>query len=200
MNKIGVKILYLISFLALTGSTLAASTTIDEATMEYTVNILGMQAQITEQLYQGLVLFSTVFSTGMLIVLINLYNAANKDTTITQGSLDAKQNQTLSNDICIMNAHIQSIEENGALTRPKKDELILPLKVNVNKSTELAATSVDMSVAPIQTQIDHQKGFFKNLETILLEAQRVGDLTNVKKLRDTISTATKNLASLQKKL
>jgi hypothetical protein len=200
MNKAMLKFLYFLVVIVFASSILVSMIALDEETGIYYFQFLDFSQEVSERLYNTILFIATAFTSGTLLVLINLYNATNKDRAISEGSLDAKQNQTLANEISTMNALDYLLETSNLGTQEAKDELREDLTKNIALSNELASTTIDISYAPLEAQFMNKTNFLNTLQTLLVEAQKKGDLAVVNNLKSIITNVTKEIQKISAKM
>lgn len=200
MSKVGSKLLYLLVALSFVSTAIVSSSVISEDGTQAFVSIVNYSQPISLKLYDTLGWISTAFTSGTLLVLINLLRLTNKDNAITQGTLDAKQNQTLTNDIVIMNAVSYLLENENIGNKVVNQNIRLELEDAMFKSKSLSQTMVDITAAPIATRIEMKQKYIETMRQQLEIALTTGDFPMKEQLMGVIKMAETEVATLMKKL
>lgn len=198
MGKIGANLLYLVIFTAFVSSAIVGMSIVDENSGLILLTFAEQSVEISERLYNMLSVISKVFTTSVILVLVQLYNASKKNTAITQGTLDAKQNQSLSNDVLIMSSMKFQLENNPLGDQVKSKLIQDELDGAIEKSISLSQTRIDISAAPTSTQIDLKQKFIDGMEVALKNAIDSGDLNLKAKIEGMIEDVKKEIALLLK--
>lgn len=199
MGKIGARILYLLIAVSFISSAFLSSSYItDDGTQAFMV-FFETEFEVKTELYNAMAWVSTVFTSSILIIFINMYRLAKKDTAITQGTLDAKQNQSLSNDIVVMNSFKWMLDTVLMVGDQSKKELIKSdLDSCIVSSTKLSQTRIDISAAPISAQIEMKESFIKSMEIQLQNAIDGGDFNLKAQIESLINIARTEIEKLLK--
>jgi|LGOV01.1.fsa_nt_gb hypothetical protein len=198
MSKIVKRLLYLILGVALISNMIATNTVLNEETNILILTIMEVAFDIPENIFSLANLINNFLTYGVLLVIINVINVTNKNTEITQGTLDNKQNQTLKGLVLLADSAVDNYEYNGILTEEFKQPKIDSLKKYISLTTKLSNTVIDFKSVDVETKIQNQQNFISMLTTSLEDAEKYNDPYQIKQLLELLSKAQKVLAELTK--
>ena len=90
MSKTIKSLLFIVIGVAFASSFVANNATLDGETLNYVVNAMDSSFPVPTNLYNISVALASILNYTALLVIINVINATNKNTEITQGTLDNK--------------------------------------------------------------------------------------------------------------
>jgi hypothetical protein len=198
MNKIVKRLLYLVLGVALVSNIIASNSILDEETNILILTIMEAQFEIPQRLFDLVNLIDGGLTYGALLVIINVINATNKNTEITQGTLDNKQNSALKGIILLADSAVDNYEFNGILTEEFKQPKIDSLKKYIVMATKLSNTVIDFKTVDIETKIENQTNFISMLNASLEDAEKYNDPFQIKQLLALLSKAQNVLSELTK--
>jgi hypothetical protein len=198
MNKIIKRLLYLILFVALASNMIATNSVLDPDTNILILTIMEMQLEIPPRLFDLANLIDSALTYGALLVIINVINATNKNTEITQGTLDGKQNLALKGLVLLNESAIDNYEYNTLLTEEFIRPKIETRKNYISMATKLSNTSIDFKTVDIETKIENQTNFIAILTASLEDAKKINDVFQIKSINLLIAKAQNVLAEYTK--
>lgn len=200
MSGIVKKMLYIVLIVAFTASFISTNATLIPETNLYIFSLFGIEFEITTELFDTVNLVSSTLTFSALLVIINVINMSNKNTEITQGTLDNKQNLTLSNQAWIMEGLQFIVRSNNIGDVTKKEEIINAYTNRIPLTIKLSNTSIDFKTVDLETKIFNIKNTIEGLELSIAEAKLINDTATMKILGIALAKATATLAGLTKNI
>ena len=200
MSSIIKKILYIVLIVAFTASFISTNATIIPETELYMFSLFGIEFEITTELFDTVNLIASTLTFSALLVVINVINMTNKNTEITQGTLDQKQNLTLSNQAWIMEGLKLLLQANNIADVEARDSLVETYKSRIPLTIQLSNTSIDFSTVDLETKIINIENTISVLKLNIAEAKNINDTFTIKILTIALTKATATLAALTKNI
>ena len=198
MSSIVKRLLYLVLIIAFGSSFIANNAIFISETSTYLVSLAGMDFEITQQLFETATLISSTLNYAALLVIINVINVTNKNTEITQGTLDGKQNTTLSNQAWIMRGLIFVLETNNIGDTNERDQIVAEYEKRIPLTTNLSNTFIDFTTVDTETKIFNLRNTIQSLTLAIEDAKKINDIQTEKILSTSLTKALNNLSALTK--
>lgn len=192
-------LLYTVLAIAFVSNYVSTNATLDSLdTSQYIVYINEFPLYITEELFNMSVAFASILNYAALMVIINVINVTNKNTEVTQGTLDNKQNVTLTNQAVIMETQKVILGGLFVLDEEVTGEKVAELNQRIPLTTKLANTHIDFKSVDIQNKIQYQESIIEQLKVAIDSTFKAGDLKQQKVLENSLAIAQKTLSTLTK--
>jgi|LGVE01.1.fsa_nt_gb hypothetical protein len=200
MSGIVKKMLYIVLIIAFTASFISTNATLIPETELYIFSLFGAEFEITTELFDTVNLISSTLTFSALLVIINVINMSNKNTEITQGTLDAKQNMALSNQAWIMEGLQFMVKTNNIGDIETKTKLDEAYTKRIPLTIKLSNTSIDFKTVDLETKIFNINNTIEGLNLSIAEAKLINDSNTIKILTKALVIATSTLAVYTKNI
>lgn len=198
MNKIVKRLMYLVLGIAFAANLVATNSVLDIETNILILTIMEKTFEMPPRIFDLANLINGTLSYAALLVIINVINATNKNTEITQGTLDNKQNLALKGLVLLADSAKDNYEYNSLIHLNTKQPKMDALQNYIEMATKLSNTVIDFKTVDIETKIENQMNFIAMLESSLKDAEKYNDPFQIKNLLALISKAQYILAELTK--
>ena len=190
----------MVLIVAFTSNFIVGNAVLDETAQLYIITAMDSTFEMPINLFNIANVISSTLNYAALLVIINVINATNKNTEITQGTLDNKQNVSLKDDAIIMKVLLDLTKANNIMDATIKDENIAMLEQQIPITVKLSNTFIDFTSVDAETKIYNLNNFISTLSISLEEAKKVNDLFQIKLITATLSKAQSSLATLTKNI